>query len=115
MLSQRSKRRLRRLRSRLPCIWLAVLVTITGCHGYSDASPRTYEYAKALYSICNRQADDKLTEVGAMIDADIASGQLSTREAGWLTAIIDDAARGDWQAAMKEARKLMEDQTQRKA
>lgn len=95
--------------------WIAVVLIAlsTGCGGYSGASPRAYEYAKALYAICNREAGAKLTEVVAQIDADVAAGELSPREAGWLTAIIDDAEKGDWKGAMSGARSIMEDQTRK--
>ncbi len=93
--------------------WIAVVLIAltTGCGGYSGASPRAYEYAKALYSICNRQADEKLVEVTTQIEADVATEEISPREAGWLKAIVDDAEAGDWKAAMNAARQLMEDQT----
>ncbi len=90
-----------------------LLLCATGCGSYSGASPRTYEYAKALYSICNRRADDKLAEVASRIEADAASGEISSSEASWLRGIVADAQGGDWQGAMREARDLMVDQTHR--
>ncbi len=86
---------------------------LPGCGGYSGASYRTYEYANALYTICNRQHTAKLDEVAVKIAADTASGELPEGEAKWLEAIVDDARRGDWKRGMKTAREIVRQQATR--
>ena len=81
-----------------------------GCGGYGQLSPTAYEYAKALYSITNRQASDALDPVSDQIADSLSAGELSPSEAEWLTELIDDSRTGDWQAANQAARKMMEDQ-----
>ncbi len=89
---------------------LAVSILLAGCGGYGEVSPMTYEYAKALYGISNRHAEGKLPSVGQQITKAQMRGEISDREAGWLIAIVDDAAGGRWKAAQREARRIMEDQ-----
>lgn len=91
-------------------ILLTCLAVVAGCNDYGSISPTAYEYAKALYSITNRQAEEKLGEVRQQIDAAAAEGDLTDREARWLKKIVDDAEDGDWRAANKASRAMMEDQ-----
>ena len=93
---------------RLACVLTFILVLV-GC-GYGEVSPATYQYAKALYSICNRRAESQLDQAGEQIEAARSRGELSEQEAKWLKQILDDAAEGDWEAATKAARRMMEDQ-----
>lgn len=89
---------------------LAFCVLGTGCGGYGEVSPTTYEYAKALYGISNRHAEGKLPSVGRGIAAAQMRGEISDREADWLAAIVTDATDGHWDAAQSAARRMMEDQ-----
>lgn len=82
-----------------------------GC-GYGEITPRCYDYAKALYSICNRRDADRLEEFAALVEADLQSGELGEQEAGWLRDIADEARAGDWPDAQAAARQLLEDQVQ---
>jgi hypothetical protein len=88
----------------------ALCVPVAGCGGYGAVSPVTYEYAKALYSITNRKAEDKLADVEAQITAASAAGKMSADEANWLMTIVADAKSGDWETANQAARQIMEDQ-----
>ena len=78
--------------------------------GYGEISPRGYEYATAMYSICNRKDFDRLQKLTAMVEESAESGEISDEEAGWLTGISDAAAEGDWQSATAESRRLLDDQ-----
>ncbi len=89
---------------------VSVSILLAGCGGYGEVSPMTYEYAKALYGISNRHAEGKLPSVGQQITKAQMRGEISDREAGWLIAIVDDAAGGRWKEAQREARRIMEDQ-----
>ncbi|MEM6654390.1 MAG: hypothetical protein AAF596_01180 [Planctomycetota bacterium] len=96
---------------RLPILLVAAAC---GCgQSYGDVSERAYEYAKALYSVANRQASDRLDGIAAKINADAESGGLSEREAGWLLAIVEQSRDGDWSEAAAAARTMMEDQVKR--
>jgi hypothetical protein len=97
-------------RVRATLLSMALCVLIAGCGGYPAVSPTAYAYAKALYSITNRKAEDRLDDVDAKIRADGAAGKLSEEETGWLTGIVADAKSGDWDSANQAARQIMEDQ-----
>ena len=97
--------------SRWPLIGLTLLL-VTGCGGYGEISPTAYEYAKALYSITNRKASESLDSVRDQIIASLEAGDLSQKEADWLTNIIEDSRAGEWQSANSSARRMMEDQIQ---
>ena len=88
---------------------LFCLMFLIGC-GYGEVSPKTYEYAKALYSICNRKDAGRLDVIETQIKEDTDAGQLNEQEADWLLAIVEDARQADWQAAGQAARRMMEDQ-----
>ena len=88
----------------------AALVVAGGCGSYGEFSPTAYEYAKALYSISNRQAHEALDPVSEQISQAREQGELSEKEARWLVDVIDDARDGDWKGAAEAARKMMEDQ-----
>jgi hypothetical protein len=88
---------------------LTLALSLLGC-GYGEVSPATYQYAKALYSICNRRAEKQLVPASEQIEAARSRDELPEQEAKWLRQIIDDAAGGDWEAATKSARRMMEDQ-----
>lgn len=78
--------------------------------GYGEISPKGYEYAKAMYSICNRKDSGRLEDLSEMIEDSVASGEISSTEAEWLTSISDSAAEGDWESATAESRRLLDDQ-----
>ncbi len=83
-----------------------------GCSDYRGISPTAYEYAKALYSLTNRRQTEKLDRVSDLILKSQQAGDLTEEEVEWLKSIIDDARRGQWQAAQQEARQMMSDQVE---
>lgn len=83
-----------------------------GC-GYSEISPTAYEYAKAIYSLSNRRATDKIAAVEERIAAAAESGELTLNEAGWLNDLCEDCRAGRWEKAQAAARRMMEDQVRR--
>lgn len=97
-----------RPRKLIACCLLA-MVAIMGC-GYGPVSDTAYQYAKALYSLSNRQSADRVETVRQQIVAAQDSGQLSSREANWLFDICDDCQAEQWKAASQAARRMMEDQ-----
>ncbi|MCA8995882.1 MAG: hypothetical protein KDA80_02825 [Planctomycetaceae bacterium] len=90
---------------------LLLLVFLFGC-GYGEVNGHTYECAKAIYSICNRQDSERLAQIAQLVETLRAKEKLSRREAGWLTDIIRDAEQGNWETAARESRQLMVDQIQ---
>ncbi|MCO6046562.1 hypothetical protein NG895_21910 [Aeoliella sp. ICT_H6.2] len=90
---------------------LVMLTIVQGC-GYGEVSPQAYEYSKALYSITNRQAEDKLVEVKLQIAQAVERGEITDAEGDLLQAIVDQAADGDWKAANRDARAVMEAQVE---
>jgi hypothetical protein len=94
------------------CLYAVVaLFLTTGC-GYGEISPVAYAYAKALYSICNRHAGDQIGNAQQQIESARRRGELSEREARWLTRIIEQARAGKWESATGAARQMMEDQVE---
>lgn len=89
------------------------LLLFCGCSGYGEVSPTAYEYAKALYAISNRQANQKLDPVAKQIEQAESAGEITGREATWLHDIVEDCRQNEWQAASKAARRMMEDQVAR--
>lgn len=84
-------------------------VVSVGC-GYGEVSPVTYEYAKALYSLSNRRAAERIDAVETQIAAAAEAGELPQREAGWLLDICGQCRNGDWDGAQAAARRMMSDQ-----
>ena len=82
--------------------------------GYGELSPKSYDYAKALYSICNLKDDKRLAKVETMITDSAKNGEITERERGWLQDVIDRARDGDWETATARARRMMADQIGRK-
>jgi hypothetical protein len=97
------------MRTTASILLATTFVTVAGC-GYGEVSPCAYECATALYSICNRMAEDKLAAVTEHVAQAREAGQLSQQEAEWLEAIVNEAGRGDWQSAARACRAMMEDQ-----
>ncbi len=93
--------------------FFALLLAVSlclGCGGYPEISPAAYQYAKALYSVANRQRSEKLDAVSHQISESQRDGKITEREAEWLRRIIDDARQGEWQTAQQVARQMMDDQ-----
>lgn len=97
--------------NRLGLLCLAALCVV-GC-GYGELSPTAYEYAKALYSIGNRERGEKIEPIRAQIAASAEAGELSKSERRWLVAICDDCDAGRWEEATAAARRMMQDQVTR--
>lgn len=87
-----------------------LLAFATGCGSYGELSPTAYEFAKALYSVSNRQAEDKLEATAQQIQQAQSNGDISPEEADWLQEIIQQSRAGHWKEANQAARQMMEDQ-----
>lgn len=94
---------------------LALTVLLAGTYwflntGYGETSAQGYKYSMALFSACNQRDKAKLQEVADLIQQDVESGTLESRESKWLLDIIDDGLNDRWQAANRAVRRLMDDQ-----
>ena len=99
--------------------WAAVMVPLAVVlaiawwawpRGYAPVGSKAYAYAKALYSICNRQDTERLDAIETMIDESIRREEITTQEYRYLNAIVRQARVSDWKGGQHECRKLMEDQ-----
>lgn len=100
------------LSTRIRILTVAVLLCCltAGCQQYGEVSPKAYEVATALYSICNRQDEPRLVKVEQTISTGAESSELSASEKEWLLAIVEKARAGEWSYAMQDARVMMTEQ-----
>ena len=77
--------------------------------GYGEVSPQTYEFSKALVGACQSQSEERLRQV-EMLLAGVEGASLPDHERRWIQTMIDKARSGNWEAAWKQARRMMEDQ-----
>ena len=83
-----------------------------GCGGYPEVSRETYEYATALYAICNRRDEARLETFSTMLGEARRAGDVTQREAGWLADIVGQAREGEWEQATLNARRILQDQVE---
>jgi hypothetical protein len=99
-----------------PLVGVVAVLLVTGlaywafAGGYGEVNGQTYEYAKALYSVCNRHDDQRLSQLSEMIESSRQKSEVSEQEAEWLMGLISEAREGHWEVAAAETRRLMEDQ-----
>lgn len=92
-------------------VLLAAAIYFTN-RGYGEVNAKTYDYAKALYSICNRRAEPGLDKIESMIARSVDAGEISATEAEWLNDIIAQARQGEWEVAAKNSRRMLADQVE---
>lgn len=99
-------------RSRLTFVFsiLLSICLLPGCQQYGEVSSQSYEFAKALYSVCNRKDEARLTTTETAIEAAVEKKELPANEAEDLKAIIEKAREGQWAAAMQDCRTMMTEQ-----
>ncbi len=78
--------------------------------GYGKVSPRGYEIATSLLSICNRRDTYRLATIEKLTRESLVAGTLQPREARWFGSIIGKAKSGRWERAAADVRQLMDDQ-----
>lgn len=79
--------------------------------GYGTVSRQTYEFSKAIYGSCLAKSEQRLDKVEQLMN-DPSNAELPSHERKWLNAIVSNARAGNWEAAAKKARGMMEDQAQ---
>ena len=90
---------------------LVLAMLLPGCSSYGEVNQKTYEFAKALVSTCNRKDEPGLAKVAEMITAAETAGEISSSESGWLMDIVAQAQAGRWEDAQQMARQMMRDQS----
>lgn len=81
--------------------------------GYGKVSPRTYEFAKALYSACLSKSEARIAQVETMLRDELETdSKVPENQADWLEGIVETARQGNWESAAKQARRMMEDQVE---
>ena len=60
---------------------LVAVAALVGCGGYGEASPKAYAYATALYSVCNRRAEQSIVALTDQIEAAQTDGTIGEVEA----------------------------------
>jgi hypothetical protein len=105
------------MRGQIPLRWLIALSVLLvagyfffGNRGYGQVSDKAYEFATALYSVCNRQDASKLAGIESLLASAQSNDNLSPEEAEMLQEILQMAKAGDWVIAVSETRLLMMDQ-----
>ncbi|WP_428304041.1 hypothetical protein [Lacipirellula sp.] len=88
----------------------AVVLATTGCGNHPPLERPSYDLAKALYAVCNRQSTEGLQKFDTVLAESIAEGKVGPNEESALRAIAAVAAAGDWQAAQEQARELIASQ-----
>ncbi|QDT01100.1 hypothetical protein [Adhaeretor mobilis] len=100
-----------RFTHRLTCCCLALsLMPLPGCGNSIETGPAAYANLQSLYLVSNQRDAKKLEEVAQHIAEQRQTGEISAAEEESLVEIINDARGGNWQAANKAARALMEAQ-----
>ncbi|BBO33168.1 hypothetical protein PLANPX_2780 [Lacipirellula parvula] len=89
---------------------LGLALLAAGCGSHPPLERPSYDLAKALYAVCNRQSTDGLQKFETVLTESIAAGNVGPHEESALREIAEVAAAGDWQAAQEQARELIASQ-----
>ena len=74
-------------------------------------SPDTYEISIALYRVCNQQDVEGLQQIQSKLSQRNNAPDTDKLSIMYLQRIVDDARAGNWNAAMRQTRDTLEDQT----
>jgi hypothetical protein len=99
-----------RQRSASLILSLALALILTGCTNHPPLERPSYDLAKALYAVCNRQSTEHLAKFDEVLAEAIAAGKVGPQEESALRKIAQVAAAGDWYDAQEMARELIASQ-----
>jgi hypothetical protein len=85
----------------------AAAASCAGCGSHPPLERPSYDLAKALYAVCNRQSTEGLQKFETVLTESIAEGKVGPNEESALREIAQVAAAGDWQTAQELARELI--------
>ena len=91
---------------------ILLLLSASGC-GYGEVGRETYEYAMALYSVCNSRDAQRLQAFIEQFEQAQADGEVSSDEGEVLGRIVKLAQSGQWDDATVDARALLDAQVKR--
>ena len=86
---------------------LVVLLVWYFNRGYGEIGDSGYQLVKSIYSICNQQDETRLQKIEEIAHQRKEDGELPGREWRWVSQILEQAKRGDWEGAQKRCRQLM--------
>jgi hypothetical protein len=89
---------------------LVVSLTLVGCADHPPLERPSYDLAKALYAVCNRQSTEHLAKFDEVLAESIAAGKVGAEEEAALRQIAQEAAAGQWHDAQEMARELLASQ-----
>lgn len=85
----------------------ATLLATVGCADHPPLERPSYDLAKALYAVCNRQSTEHLAKFDEVLTEAIAAGKVGPQEEAALRQIAQEAAAGEWYDAQEMARELI--------
>jgi hypothetical protein len=88
----------------------ALMVCAVGCADHPPLERPSYDLAKALYAVCNRQSTEHLAKFDEVLAESIAAGKVGAEEEAALRQIAQEAAAGQWHDAQEMARELLASQ-----
>lgn len=86
---------------------LAGALCLAGCNTPPPLERPSYDLAKALYAVCNRQSTEHLAKFDEVLAEAIAAGNVGPQEEAALREIAKVAAAGDWYDAQEMTRELI--------
>jgi predicted small lipoprotein YifL len=96
-----------RQRSAKALLAIALAITLAGCANHPPLERPSYDLAKALYAVCNRQSTEHLAKFDEVLTKAIAAGEVGPQEESALREIAQEAAAGEWYDAQEMARELI--------
>ena len=99
-----------RQRSAKALLAIALVMTLAGCADHPPLERPSYDLAKALYAVCNRQSTEHLAKFDEVLAEAIAAGEVGPQEEAALRQIAQEAAAGEWYDAQEMARELIASQ-----
>jgi hypothetical protein len=91
----------------ISCLAAALLAGTLGCGKHPPLERPSYDLAKALYAVCNRQSTEQLAKFADVLEETIAAGDVGPQEEAALREIAERAAAGEWYDAQEMARDLI--------
>lgn len=85
-------------------------IAVSGC-AKTTLSADAYQLVGALDRIFEKRDPQQLKLASDKVNEELAAGKINAEEAAILNALIANALNDNWDAASKEARQLLSDQT----
>jgi hypothetical protein len=87
-----------------------LLLVFLGCSRAPALSGKGYQQALALLNTCQRKDEAALQRLQESLKKAIDSSEITAEEASVLSALVEKAKQGDWDAAASKVRKLLDKQ-----